>query len=92
MCVPLSDLLAEVCLGVDAELLVVECSDGESLVLPVRDIVTSDVAQIVLGNSQGPLTLGQGFPMRLEVPHWTSTEEARRVVSLTAITFSEFVS
>lgn len=94
--VSLVDLLAVLHLAPTAEVLVVTDAAGVSMGLPLREVLTDGRARLTLGSKFGPLQMCDGFPIRLDMPGWTTPGDRTNgdhmsVMSIQAVSFNEFI-
>lgn len=89
--VSLTDLMSNVMLQQRAELLVATDLSGRSLVLPLRDLLARQTAQLVVESVPGRAAASDDGLARLDVEGWTYETEPLWVDELRAITFDDFV-
>ncbi len=88
--VSLIDVFAAVGLLRDADVAVIGANDGGQIAVPLRHIVRSEQAGVVLGSSHRPLA-HTGRPLRLNIPGWTDDIAPMCPTTMRFLAFEEFV-
>jgi hypothetical protein len=94
--VRLLDLLAVLQLRSTADVLMVTDAAGVTMGLPLSEVLQRDDARLTLGTGLSPLEMRDGFPIRLDMPGWTTPGDRTgshrmSVMSIRAVTFNEFI-